>query len=119
MDPNSQQVLNIKGKDIRTAKLVMMVISLFVIAWSPYALVALLGQFGPKGAVSPWMAMIPSVFAKSSTLYNPILYAFKDSRFQRAVRKYLCVGAADAGDRTDSITTQTEANRFQLNNIPT
>lgn len=50
----------------------------YVIAWTPYSLVSLWGQFGPENTVTPLIAMIPNVLGKSSVLYNPIVYFFKD-----------------------------------------
>uniref|UniRef100_A0A914W1Q9 G-protein coupled receptors family 1 profile domain-containing protein n=1 Tax=Plectus sambesii TaxID=2011161 RepID=A0A914W1Q9_9BILA len=81
-----QRVLD---KELKIARLTLLIISVFVAAWVPYGTVALLGQYGPIGIVTPWMAMLPSVCAKSSTLYNPILYAYKDVRLQRGIRKYV------------------------------
>lgn len=76
-------------KELKIARLTLLIISVFVAAWVPYGAVALLGQFGPVNFVTPWMAMLPSVCAKSSTLYNPFLYAYKDVRLQRGIRKYI------------------------------
>lgn len=61
----------------------------FVMAWTPYSILVLVGQFGPDGFIQPWMSQIPSVFAKVSVLYNPLIYGLKDYRFKQAVKKFV------------------------------
>lgn len=47
-------------------------IILFMVAWTPYSIFALLEQFGP--GVSPAWTVLPALLAKSSIIYNPIIY---------------------------------------------
>lgn len=97
----------LKRRDLIAAQIGLMLIAIFLLAWSPYSLIALLGQFGPKNFVTPWLAMIPSVFAKSSTLYNPIVYAVKDSRFKKAFKRYvLQLPEYEIGDTTTNTSGQ-------------
>lgn len=53
-----------------------LMISCFLLCWTPYAVVSMMVAFGKKSMVSPTMAVIPSFFAKSSTAYNPLIYVF-------------------------------------------
>ena len=53
------------------------------------------------------MAMIPSICAKSSTLYNPFLYGYKDVRLQRAIRKYILQHTSAVHEKTVSATAGT------------
>jgi hypothetical protein len=39
--------------EIRIAKIAMGIVFLYILSWSPYATVALIGQFGPKKLVTP------------------------------------------------------------------
>ena len=48
---------------------------LFVISWLPYALVAQLGILGFVNLVTPYSAEIPVLLAKSSAVWNPIIYS--------------------------------------------
>lgn len=99
----------IKGKDLRLAKVIIFLVAIFLIAWTPYSVIALLGQFGPSygGGLTPIMVMIPAIFAKSSTIYNPFIFGFRDSRFQRALRRYVfwCCCPPAPGDVSESATT--------------
>lgn len=53
-----------------------LMISCFLLCWTPYAVVSMMEAFGRKSMVSPTVAIIPSFFAKSSTAYNPLIYVF-------------------------------------------
>lgn len=53
-----------------------LMISCFLLCWTPYAIVSMMVAFGRKSMVSPTVAVIPSFFAKSSTAYNPLIYVF-------------------------------------------
>ncbi|XP_013872569.1 opsin 7, group member b [Austrofundulus limnaeus] len=58
----------------------------FLTAWSPYAIVSMWATFGNPAKVPPMAFALAAIFAKSSTLYNPIVYlAFKPN-----FRKSLC-----------------------------
>lgn len=58
----------------------------FLTAWSPYAIVSMWAAFGEPENVPPMAFALAAMFAKSSTLYNPIVYlAFKPN-----FRKSLC-----------------------------
>ncbi|CAF91597.1 unnamed protein product, partial [Tetraodon nigroviridis] len=46
----------------------------FLAAWSPYAVVSMLAAFGPVDNIPPLAFALPAMFAKSSTIYNPIIY---------------------------------------------
>ncbi|KAL6119068.1 uncharacterized protein ACO6RY_03725 [Pungitius sinensis] len=58
----------------------------FLVAWSPYALVSMWAAFGDPTAVPPMAFALAAIFAKSSTLYNPIVYLV----FKPNFRKSLC-----------------------------
>uniref|UniRef100_A0AAR2J166 G-protein coupled receptors family 1 profile domain-containing protein n=1 Tax=Pygocentrus nattereri TaxID=42514 RepID=A0AAR2J166_PYGNA len=64
--------------------MVLIMVSCYLFCWLPYGVVALLGTFGPSGSVSPTASIVPSVLAKSSTVLNPIIYAFFNKQVQSA-----------------------------------
>ncbi|XP_042602673.1 opsin-5-like [Cyprinus carpio] len=73
----------------------------FFTAWSPYALVSMWAAFGHLEDIPPLAFAIPAVFAKSSTLYNPLIYLLlkpnfrhllcKDMRSLRGVCMHYCL----------------------------
>ena len=56
------------------AKMSFIMVSLYLVAWSPYAIVSMMAAFGPPGTVTNGMAALPALFAKSACIYNPIIY---------------------------------------------
>lgn len=52
----------------------------FLVAWTPYAIFALIKQFGNEQLVGPGLAILPSLIAKSSICYNPIIYVGMNSQ---------------------------------------
>lgn len=58
----------------------------FLTAWSPYAVVSMWAAFGNPTSVPPMAFALAAIFAKSSTLYNPIVYLV----FKPNFRKSLC-----------------------------
>lgn len=71
--------------EIKVAKIAMKIITLYILSWSPYATVALIGQFGPAEWVSPVVSEIPVMFAKACAMHNPIVYAFSHPKFREAL----------------------------------
>lgn len=62
-----------------TCMVFLMIIS-FLITWIPYAILALIIQFGDKTFVTPVLAVVPSILAKSSICLNPIVYVGLNSQ---------------------------------------
>lgn len=59
--------------------------------WSPYATFALIKQYGNKDLISPAMGVIPSIFAKTTICYNPIIYVGLNTQFRQAIDRFLGV----------------------------
>lgn len=56
----------------KVTSMIGVMIILFMVAWTPYSIFALMEQFGP--GIKPELAVIPALMAKSSICYNPIIY---------------------------------------------
>ena len=82
---------NENGKMVSVKKQNTAIISviMFVLAWSPYAAVCILAQISSNREeyVTPHTTSLPAMFAKSSAIYNPIIYVFTNRKFQSAVKK--------------------------------
>ncbi|XP_067086304.1 opsin 7, group member a [Osmerus mordax] len=61
----------------------------FFAAWSPYAMVSMWAAFGHMDAIPPMAFAIPAMFAKSSTLYNPLVYLLLKPNFRHLLSKDL------------------------------
>ncbi|GAV01297.1 hypothetical protein RvY_12034 [Ramazzottius varieornatus] len=49
-------------------------------AWTPYAVVAVMAISGAHSYLTPMAYHLPSMLAKTSAVYNPLIYAFSNSR---------------------------------------
>ncbi|XP_053309472.1 opsin-5-like [Spea bombifrons] len=58
----------------------------FLLAWTPYAIVAMWATFGDATQVPTMVFALAAVFAKSSTLYNPIMYLLLKPNFLNVLR---------------------------------
>ncbi|XP_028309328.1 opsin 7, group member d [Gouania willdenowi] len=54
----------------------------FLGAWSPYAVVAMWAAFGDASRVPPSAFAIAAIFAKTSTIYNPMVYLLCKPNFR-------------------------------------
>ncbi|KAK4886684.1 hypothetical protein RN001_002955 [Aquatica leii] len=84
------QSKQVKGAEKRIAALIFIMIIAFVIAWSPYAIMALFIQFGNRNLITPSIAVIPALMAKSSICYNPIIYVALNTQFQHSWNQLFC-----------------------------
>ncbi|XP_071945929.1 rhodopsin, GQ-coupled-like [Antedon mediterranea] len=85
----SKQIAEEK-KEFKIAKIGMIITALFCIAWLPYATVAFIGQFIDEEIPTPLLQTLPVVFAKSSCVVNPIVYAITHDKFKAALtQKYI------------------------------
>lgn len=73
--------------EVRIAKIAMGIILLYLASWSPYAIIALIGQFGPAQLITPLVSELPVLLAKTCAMHNPIVYAFSHPKFREAMRK--------------------------------
>lgn len=57
--------------------------SAFLIAWTPYSIFALSEQFGDPDLITPSLAVLPALIAKSSICYNPLIYVGMNSQVSK------------------------------------
>jgi c-opsin len=69
----------------RSTFMVAVMIGAFLVAWTPYSILALIETFRGKNyetnsSISPILTIIPSLFAKTSSVLNPIIYGFLNTQ---------------------------------------
>ncbi|XP_044146948.1 vertebrate ancient opsin-like [Bufo gargarizans] len=72
-----------RTREQRVLIMVIVMVVCFLICWLPYGIMALIATFGTPGLIPPSASIIPSILAKSSTVYNPIIYIFLNKQFYR------------------------------------
>ncbi|XP_005406338.1 PREDICTED: visual pigment-like receptor peropsin [Chinchilla lanigera] len=70
---------------VAVTKMSVVMILMFLVAWSPYSIVCLWASFGDPKKIRPSVAIIAPLFAKSSTFYNPCIYVIANKKFRRAM----------------------------------
>lgn len=68
--------------EVRIAKACITVCALFVAAWTPYAVLALIGAFGDKTLLTPGVTMIPACCCKFVACLDPYVYAISHPRYR-------------------------------------
>ncbi|XP_058446173.1 vertebrate ancient opsin-like [Malaya genurostris] len=84
MRRNSARVGRINRAEARVTWMVAVMVIAFMIAWTPYAVFALIEQFGPPDVISPALGVLPALIAKSSICYNPIIYVGMNTQYRAA-----------------------------------
>ncbi|KAL9961454.1 hypothetical protein ACROYT_G030396 [Oculina patagonica] len=72
----------------RTARMIVVVIFVFLLCWSPHVIVSLCVSFGLK--ISILIQEVTLLFAKSGIIYNPFIYAVLNHRFRSAFIGMVC-----------------------------
>uniref|UniRef100_A0A8C5GNI0 Vertebrate ancient opsin-like n=1 Tax=Gouania willdenowi TaxID=441366 RepID=A0A8C5GNI0_GOUWI len=78
-----------RKREQRVLFMVVIMVVCYLLCWLPYGIMALLATFGPPGLVTPEASIIPSVFAKTSTVINPVIYVFMNKQFYRCFQALL------------------------------
>lgn len=76
----------------RTNKMLIAMVTIFVICWLPLNLVLLISEYHPTFLSTPYhplIFMIAHVIAMSSTIYNPFLYAWMNDNFKKEFKLVL------------------------------
>ncbi|KAL7837400.1 hypothetical protein SRHO_G00271110 [Serrasalmus rhombeus] len=77
----------------------------FLVCWFPYTSFSLWVIFNRGQAFDMRMGSIPACFAKSSTVYNPIIYVFMNKQFRSCMMKLIFCGKNPFGDDEDASTS--------------
>jgi r-opsin len=88
--------------EIKLAKVALVTISLWFLAWTPYLVINFAGVFDYRG-LTPLMTIWGSVFAKANCVYNPIVYGISHPKYRDALAiKYPRLCGARNGTKTST-----------------
>jgi r-opsin len=68
--------------EIRIAKVSIMNVSMWLTAWTPFAVICILGTWGDVSKITPLVSAIPVILAKTSCAYNPLIYAISHPKYR-------------------------------------
>lgn len=107
-DKDAQQ----KSTDCKLAKVALMTVSLWFMAWTPYFIINFSGLYKPA-IVTPLFSIWGSVFAKANTIYNPIIYAISHPKYKAALYQKMpwlqCSSGTDEEDSKSTASGTTQA----------
>merc|ERR1719394_2453928 len=106
----SNQKDNEASAEVKIAKVAITNVLLWIVTWTPYAIVAMIGVFGNQMLITPLVAQLPSFLAKTSSCLNPIVFAVSHPKFREAMAKELpCFGIGEKPKPSDSKTVVQES----------
>lgn len=95
--------------EMRIAKAAFTIFFLFVCAWTPYAIVAMIGAFGDRTLLTPFVTMVPALCCKIVSCLDPWVYAISHPKYRQELERRLpWMGIKEADDSvstTDSKQT--------------
>ncbi|XP_058790310.1 rhodopsin-like [Phymastichus coffea] len=105
----------------KLAKVALMTISLWFMAWTPYLVINYAGIF-EIAKLTPLFTIWGSVFAKANAVYNPIVYGISHPKYRAALFQRFpslsCAGeqasASDAVSTTSGVTTLTDHDKSNV-----
>uniref|UniRef100_A0A8C5PIW9 G-protein coupled receptors family 1 profile domain-containing protein n=1 Tax=Leptobrachium leishanense TaxID=445787 RepID=A0A8C5PIW9_9ANUR len=74
-----------REEEIRVSVMVLFMVIAFLVCWLPYAIFAMIVVIDPTLYMSPLAATLPTYFAKTSPVYNPIIYIFLNKEVIRTL----------------------------------
>jgi len=72
--------------EIRAAKVAIVNVTLWIFAWTPFTAISMLGTWHDNTFVTPLISELPIVCAKTSALYNPIIYALSHPKYREVCK---------------------------------
>ncbi|GFX10931.1 visual pigment-like receptor peropsin [Trichonephila clavipes] len=73
----------------------LVLIIAFLVAWTPYAVLCLWTIFSHPSTVPPFLTLIPPLFAKASTVFNPFIYFMSNPKLRAGILATLCCCCKD------------------------
>ncbi|XP_022802594.1 visual pigment-like receptor peropsin [Stylophora pistillata] len=87
---NAAPTLETVLAESKTARMACIMSFCFLFAWTPYAVVSLYAVIlAPEPVISPLVATLPALFAKTAPWYNPLIYFLLFKKFRSSLRKVL------------------------------
>lgn len=109
-----------KAAEMKLAKIALVTISLWFLAWTPYTVINYSGIF-KLANLTPLATIWGSVFAKCSSVYNPIVYGISHPKYRAAlIRRFPSLGCTDAvaGDEKSMASEATAISGAMAEELP-
>lgn len=98
-----------KSAECKLAKVALMTITLWFMAWTPYLIINFAGVF-ETATITPLFTIWGSVFAKANAVYNPIVYGISHPKYQAALyKKFPSLSCGNGGGDNQSVASAATA----------
>ncbi|KAF5285417.1 hypothetical protein FQA39_LY16671 [Lamprigera yunnana] len=97
-----------RRQDLKLAGTIFLIIILWFTAWTPYAIVALLGISNNSDLITPLASMIPALFCKTASCIDPFVYAITNPKFKYEAKR--CFFKSSMRSRTSTKIWSTRCN---------
>ena len=57
----------------------------YLMSWTPIAVLFFWGAFCDESTIPSWLPIVSSLLAKSTTMYNPIIYYFTNEKLRKGI----------------------------------
>ena len=57
----------------------------YLLSWTPIAILFFWGAFYHKYTIPTWLPIVSSLLAKSTTMYNPLIYYFTNEKLRKGI----------------------------------
>nr|QIU80842.1 middle/long wavelength-sensitive opsin [Fukomys damarensis] len=88
-----------------TRTVVVMVLA-YCLCWGPYAFFACFAAAHPHYSFHPLVAALPSYFAQSATIYNPVIYVFMNRQFRNCILQLFAKKVEDSSELSSASKTE-------------
>ncbi|XP_068202943.1 compound eye opsin BCRH2-like [Palaemon carinicauda] len=98
---------NKQSAEVRIAKVAVANVFLWLLTWTPYAYVVMVGLFGDQETVTPLVSALPGLICKTASVYNPMMFAISHPKFRLALQEawpWFCVHEPKDDDSKSSKT---------------
>ncbi|XP_061414742.1 somatostatin receptor type 1-like [Lethenteron reissneri] len=101
----------------KITRLVVMVVTVFVICWMPFYVIQILYVFGVP--TDPTVTQLFVVLSYANSCANPILYGFLSDNFKRSFQRTICLRWMDGGmeEPVDYYATALKSKAFSRNDL--
>ncbi|XP_006624058.1 opsin, ultraviolet-sensitive [Apis laboriosa] len=97
-----------QSAEIRIAKAAITICFLYVLSWTPYGVMSMIGAFGNKALLTPGVTMIPACTCKAVACLDPYVYAISHPKYRLELQKRLPWLELQEKPISDSTSTTTE-----------
>ncbi|UJR36479.1 hypothetical protein I4U23_029202 [Adineta vaga] len=82
---NHQSAQKISHIEFRATRTALLICGIYCMAWTPYAVMAILSQLGPSHLINVYTTSIIGLFTKTAACINPLIYVFSSPIFRRCL----------------------------------